>query len=108
MFTIKTQVRLSLLVILAASILLVSKARGDGWPTTYQHFQQIREFAQTHKHATVRFTLTNGDMVTGDILRYEKGMDYIWYQPKGTGHNWFKQDAFDVHEILSVEMAEPV
>lgn len=89
-------------------VLLVSPVMGEGWPTNYQHFEEIRSLAKgTPAWTRVKFTLNNGDVVFGQLLRYEKYTDYIWYQPQNTGRNWFKQDAFDVHELLSLEIVGP-
>lgn len=104
-------VRFLLLVIATCAVLLISKqARSDGWPTNYQHFKVIRELAQTLPRGThVMFTLTNGDLVFGELLKYEKYTDYIWYQPQNTSTIW-AQDAFDVHELLSIQVVvqEPI
>ena len=82
-----------------------------GWPTNYQHFTNIRDTAKGLTKGThICFTLNNGDMVFGEFLKYEAYTDYIWYQPQNTGHNWFKQDAFEVHELFRIDVVtqEPV
>lgn len=110
--TVKLQVRILLALLVSSFLIIGSKAiaRGDGWPTNYQHFTAIRELAQSTPAWThVMFTLTDGTQVFGQLLKYEKYTDYIWYQPNGTGRNWFKQDAFDVHELLRIDvMQEPI
>lgn len=107
---VKWQVRVILAVIFTAFLIISSRAYGEGWPTNYQHFNDIRELAKHTRSGThVAFTLNDGTQVFGTLLKYESYNDYIWYQPQGTGHNWFKQDAFDVHEIFRLDViTEPV
>ena len=98
-------------VMLALVCATFNAALPAGWPTNYQHFNDIRESVyDLPKWTHLRFTLNNGDVVFGEYLGYEKYNDYIWYQPQGTGRNWFKQDAFDVHEIFRIDIIveEPV
>lgn len=83
-------------------------ARGEGWPTSYQHFNDIRSLAKgTPKGKHVRFVLNDGRQVFGTMLKYEAYTDYIWYQPQGT-RTWWAQDAFDVHELAMLQVVEPV
>lgn len=118
-------VRFWLLVIVACAVLMLTGCasiitkdcmRNDSgtWvcverqpPTEYQHFNDIRAKAKSWPEGTkVRFTLNDGSRVYGTLLRYEGATDYIWYQPQDTGNNWFRQDAFDVHEIMCLDMFE--
>lgn len=81
------------------------KPQVQEWKTNYQHFNDIRAMAKScPKGTSVRFTLNDGSRVYGELLRYEGATDYIWYQPRDTGRNWFAQDAFDVHEILRLDV----
>ncbi len=92
-----------------AIILALAGTAQASWPTNYQHFSDIRYFAKnTPKWTEVCITLNSGEKVFGQLLKYEPFNDHIWYQPQGTGHNWFKQDAFDVHEISAIEIVEPI
>lgn len=108
---VKWQVRILLAVIVSSFLIIGTRqwARAE-WPTNYQHFNAIRDIGKyTPKGTPVMFTLNDGTQVFGTLLKYEKYTDYIWYQPQGTGHNWFKQDAFDVREIFRIDVIpEPV
>jgi len=98
-------------VMLALVLATFNAALPTGWPTNYQQFNDIRStVCDLPKWTHVCFTLNSGELVFGEFLKYEKYTDYIWYQPQGTGHNWFKQDAFDVHEIFRIDIIpqEPV
>ncbi len=87
--------------------LLAGTAQAE-WPTDYQHFTEIRELAKgTPKGTHIRVVLNTGDVVFGTLLKYESFDDSIWYQPQGT-LSWFKQDAFDVHEISTLQVVEPI
>lgn len=101
-----------LIVILFGITTLVLLTSGcvhaDGWPTNYQHFKEIRGRAKgCHRGDHLRFTLNDGSHVFGELLRYEGATDYIWYQPQNTT-SWWAQDAFDIHEIFSLEIVEPI
>ncbi len=102
-------IRLYLLVLLALALLAITKAvRAEGWPTRYDTFQAIRSKAKALPRGSyVRFTANSGEVTYGYLLKYEYCNDYIWYQPQDT-YSWFSQDAFDVRELASFEVAEPI
>lgn len=98
-------------VMLALVLATFNAALPAGWPTNYQHFNEIRTMTQELSKGThIMFTLNDGTLVFGTFLKYEKYTDYVWYQPQGTGNNWFKQDAFDIHELFRIDIIveEPV
>ncbi len=102
-------IRLYLLILATIALLLVSKAlKAEWWPTRYDAFNLIRSKAKALPRGTyVRFTANSGEVTYGYLLSYEYSEDYIWYQPVGT-QSWFSQDAFDVRELASFEVAEPI
>lgn len=94
-----------------ATFCAITPVHGEGWPTNYQQFNNIRATVRgLPKWTHICFTLNSGELVFGEFLKYESYTDYIWYQPQNTGHNWFKQDAFEVHEIFRVDVVtqEPI
>lgn len=93
--------------LICAALLVVNMAAAHAatWPTHYQHFTEIRRIAkETPEGTAVRFTLNNGDVVFGHLLKYEAYTDYVWYQPRGTGRNIFAQDAFAIHELMALDV----